>query len=114
MGEAGRLEKIDQATIEQAAKLLRAAAPPGSEVLLFGSYARGDADAGSDVDFLIVEPEVASRYEEALRLREALLSVRIPVDIIVVSRQSYEYWADNPGTLSWEVHQEGRAVGTSS
>jgi uncharacterized protein len=108
-----RLERFDAATIERAAKLLRVAAPQGSEIILFGSYARGDADERSDVDFLVVEPEVHSRHSEAARLREVLRPLGLAVDVIVTSRRDYEYWADNPGTLSWEVHREGRSVGSS-
>ena len=105
---------IDDATISRAAELLRDAAPPGSEVILFGSHARGDAGEDSDVDFLVVEPEVPAKHAEMVRLRSVLDPLRIAADVIVMSRRDYEYWADNPGTLSYEAHQEGRRLGTSS
>jgi len=105
---------IDDATISRAAELLRSAAPPGSEVVLFGSHARGDADEDSDVDFLVIEPEVTAKHSEMVRLRSVLDPLRIAADVIVMSRRDYEYWADNPGTLSYEAHQEGRRFGPSS
>jgi predicted nucleotidyltransferase len=75
---------------------------------LFGSYARGDADEGSDLDFLIVEPEVRDNVAEMLRLREILRHLRIPVDVLVTSRQHFEYWVDTPGTVYHEAALEGK------
>ena len=67
---------IDRAMISEAAKLLLQAAPTGSEVILFGSHARGDATPDSDLDFLVVEPEVKSKHSEMVRLRDALRPLR--------------------------------------
>ena len=68
---------IDRATIQEAIRRLLAAVPPGSEVILFGSYARGDAREDSDLDFLVVEPVLESRREEMVRLRLVLRPLRI-------------------------------------
>jgi predicted nucleotidyltransferase len=98
---------IDEATIEKAANLLREAAP-GAKVILFGSYARGDATDGSDLDFLVVEPEVRARRKESVRLRDVLRPLRIPVDIIVASEKTFRYWADTPNTVICGAAREGR------
>ena len=74
---------VGQETIEEAVKLLLAAAP-GSKVILFGSYARGDAKADSDVDFMVVEPQVKDRHAEMVRLAQALRPLMLPVDVVVV------------------------------
>jgi predicted nucleotidyltransferase len=99
---------IDQATIDKAAGMLLAAAPPGSKVLLFGSHARGQADPRSDVDFLVVEPHVASRISEMIRLEEALRDLLLPVDVLVVSAEQFEYWKDTPTTVYYEAAREGK------
>jgi len=57
---------IEKATIAKAVELLRQAAP-GATIILFGSYARGDHREQSDLDFLVVEPEVAARRSAANR-----------------------------------------------
>jgi predicted nucleotidyltransferase len=41
--------------IERAGRVLIDAAPAPARVILFGSHARGDADEGSDFDFLVIE-----------------------------------------------------------
>lgn len=102
---------IDEAAIIKAVDLLLQAAP-GSKVVLFGSYARGDADEGSDVDLLVIEPEARDRLEETHRLREILRPLRIPVDMLVASQQHFEYWADTPGTVYYEAAAEGKVFDT--
>jgi predicted nucleotidyltransferase len=99
---------IDEATIARAVDILQRAAP-GSRVILFGSYARGDAHEESDLDFLVIEPEVKARRAEMVRLRAALRPLRVPVDILVTSRETYEKWAGVPGTVLHEAAREGRA-----
>jgi predicted nucleotidyltransferase len=100
---------IDRDTVKEAAGILEAAAP-GAAVVLFGSYARGDAQEDSDVDFAVLEPEVHSRHDEMVWLRDALRPLRIPVDLVVVGRKEYEKWADTPGTLWYAVSREGKVV----
>ena len=62
---------ISEQTILQAAQLLGEAAKP-ARVILFGSYARGDAQENSDLDFLVIEPELHDKFNEMVRLRQAL------------------------------------------
>lgn len=49
---------LSEATIQKAGKALAAEASGSARVILFGSHARGEADDRSDLDFLVVEPEV--------------------------------------------------------
>ena len=63
---------VSQHDIEQAGPLLKATAPAGSRVVLFGSYAKGCANEHSDVDFMVIEPElrrIASGNRSALSSR---------------------------------------------
>ena len=100
---------IDGGTIQRAVDVLLEAAPRGSEVILFGSYARGDASPGSDVDFLVIEPHVTDRRGESVRLRSALRPLRLPVDVLVVSRQVFDAWKDVPNNVIHEAAREGRS-----
>ena len=105
---------IEQTTIAEAARRLLASAPQGSEVILFGSYARGDALNDSDLDFLVVEPALVSRRDEMVRLREALRPMRIPVEVLVVSRAAFDDWKDLPNNVICEAAREGRSFGSAA
>jgi uncharacterized protein len=96
--------------IERAGRLLADAAPARSKVLLFGSHSRGDAREGSDFDFLVIEPKVASKAKEMVRLREALDPLRVPADVIVMSQEYVEEWGEVPGTMLHDALVEGRVL----
>lgn len=100
---------IEEQTIRRAVEILLDTAPKGSEVIRFGSYARGDVVAHSDLDFLIVEPQVSDRRGESVRLRSALRPLRVPVDLLVVSREVFEAWKDMPNNVIYEAAREGRS-----
>jgi predicted nucleotidyltransferase len=99
---------VDEEVIRKAVDLLLRAAPAGSKVILFGSYARGDARPDSDLDFVVVEPEVKDAFGEMVRLREVLRPLRIAVDILVVSAKTFEEWRDTPNTAICEAAREGK------
>ena len=63
---------IDSGKLASAVQALASAAPQAEQIYLFGSQARGDADEGSDIDFLVIESEVPNRAAEMVRLRRAL------------------------------------------
>ena len=106
----GYLEAVtDENLIVEAGQRLAKAAPD-AKVILFGSHARGDAQPGSDLDLLVVEPALGSRREEFVRLREALGAMGAPIDLIVVSADHVEQWGSVPGTLMHEALRDGRVI----
>jgi predicted nucleotidyltransferase len=98
---------IDEATIDKAVELLRQAAP-GSTISVFGSCARGQTTKDSDLDVLVVEPTVTSPHDEIVRLNDVLRPLGMSVDVLVASKETFEYWADTPNTIYYEAAREGR------
>ena len=101
------LKLLDKETITKAVDMLLKAAP-GATVILFGSYARGRAGPESDLDFLVVEPEVKAVRAEMVRLRDVLRPLRIPVDVLVTDAETFRKWSDTPGTVLYEAAKEGQ------
>ena len=97
----------DQQVIAKAVELLLHACP-GSKVILFGSHARGQARPDSDLDFLVVQPQVKNRLAEMVRLTEVLRPLGIPADVLVVSAETFKYWVDTPNTLIHRIAREGK------
>jgi len=100
---------FDDAVIREAGRRILKAAPPGSRVILFGSHARGQAREHSDLDFLVIEPEVAHSGEESVRLHRALQR-GVYADVIVVSDDEAQAWRDVYGTVIHAALSEGRPI----
>ena len=96
-------------TIAEAVKLLSEAALP-KRIILFGSHARGESHEESDVDLLVVETSVSDPIAEMVRLRRLLSPLRIPVEVLVVSEDSFRYWSDTPGNVLYEAAVEGKVL----
>lgn len=100
---------ISSSDIQAAVRTLAETAKP-ERIILFGSYARGEARADSDVDLLVIERDVPDRAREMVRLRRALRPLRIPVDLLVYSTEDVERWGDQPGSNLYWALQEGKVL----
>lgn len=104
------MQTMDTTTLAAAVETLARAAPDAEQILLFGSHARGEANAGSDFDFLVIEPKVENRANEMIRLRRALRPLRVLADVLVYSRAEVNQWGNQPGTALYWALREGRVV----
>jgi len=84
------------------------------QVILFGSYARGEQREDSDVDFVVVETEPfgksRSRRMEAVRLWKVLSAFLVPKDILVYSSEEMDFWRDSPTHVLGRAVREGRVL----
>src|SRR5258708_21405567 len=68
------------------------------KVILFGSFARGEAGRDSDVDLLVILPEFTSRRAITVAIRDTLADFPVSKDVIV--------------TTPNEVAVRGQVIGT--
>ena len=101
---------LDLEAILDAARRAAEAASCPAEVLLFGSYARGDAETGSDLDLMVIEDQIDDKTAEYLKIHRAVGSMGVGVDIVVISREDFERRRQVPGTVSYWAAREGRRV----
>jgi predicted nucleotidyltransferase len=94
------------AWIDEAVICLTGNLPAGSRLIVFGSQARGDARPDSDVDLLVIEPEVSNRFAEMARLSTLLGQKLIPADVIVLSAAAFEKQKSIINTLAWRAARE--------
>ena len=80
------------------------------KIILFGSYARGNAGPDSDVDLLIVMPVRGSRHKKAVQIGVALHDIAVPKDVIVVTPEEFEWRKDVIGTIEWPAVREGQVL----
>ncbi len=79
-------------------------------VILFGSYARGNASSDSDVDLLVVMDVEGSKRAKQLEIRKALHDIRVPKDVIITTPKDFEWRKDVAGTIERPAHIEGRVL----
>jgi uncharacterized protein len=81
-------------------------------IYAFGSMARGDAHADSDVDLMIVLAESSDPgYRRAQEARRALhRRFLFPLDILVWTRDEFNRRAPNPATLPGTIFREGKVL----
>ena len=77
--------------------------------LLFGSYASGNARAGSDLDVAIVSPDFGKdRFEEGKMLFQVAWRIDPRIEPIPISSKSFEN--DTWVPLIYEIRQKGIEV----
>lgn len=100
---------LDDAMVKAAVERILAVSKP-SRVVLFGSYARGDADDDSDLDLMVIEPQVDNKSDEMIRLRRAIGSIGVGVDVVVYSEAETERRGQVPGTVIYWALKEGKVL----
>jgi len=83
-------------------------------IVLFGSWARGEAGPDSDVDLLVVSSVPygpgRSRRGEAARLYRRLAGSGVAKDLVLASCDEVEQWRATPGHVVARALREGRVV----
>jgi uncharacterized protein len=101
----------DRATVERAASAWAEKEASRHAGLLrlgyFGSYARGDAGVGSDLD-LIAVVESSDRPFERRALDWDLLELPVPAEILVYTREEWERLRREGGRFARTVEREAR------
>lgn len=96
--------------ITRAAQRVIAAASSPATVMVVGSYARGDADEGSDLDLVVIEPELLDEGAEYLRLKAAIGRIGVGVDLLLFARRDFDRRRQVPGTLPYWAMKEGKVL----
>ena len=59
------------------------------KIILFGSYAKGDYNENSDLDFIIVKQSNLPRHKRGLEIRRLFYGLLIPFDLKVYTPDEY-------------------------
>ena len=96
-------------TIDAAVRLICQVSQP-KKIIVFGSQARGDTHPESDLDLMVIAERITHRIKEGVSLRRALRPLRIPIDVILVSEETFRYWCETPGNVYFEAAVDGKVV----
>jgi predicted nucleotidyltransferase len=100
---------INEQNIRQVAIKLGTAAN-ANQVILFGSYARGDANENSDVDFMIITESDLPRYKRSRELYKIFKPYPFGMDIIVYTPQEIEKARKSTISFVSNVLREGKTL----
>jgi uncharacterized protein len=79
-------------------------------VILFGSHARGTADAESDIDLLVVMQVEGSKRSARLSVRKAIGDIAIGKDVLVYTPEEVHQYQDIAGHILRPALREGRVL----
>jgi predicted nucleotidyltransferase len=79
-------------------------------IILFGSWARGSAREDSDLDLLVVLPEVEHKRKAAIQIGNSLSNLPIGKDIIVTTPEDIEKYGKTVGDILLPALEEGKVI----
>jgi predicted nucleotidyltransferase len=79
-------------------------------IVLFESWARGDARLDSDLDILVVMPDGTPKRATRLAIGNSLTDVPVPMDIIVTSPDELRRYGDAVGMILRPALREGKIL----
>ena len=80
------------------------------KVILFGSYAIGNADENSDLDFLLIKETNEPPLNRAAGIRKALRDVLLPMDILVYTPSEIAKDKERKFTFIYNVLKSGKIL----
>jgi predicted nucleotidyltransferase len=82
------------------------------QIILFGSYARGENRKNSDIDILIVMKNLKNERQITRLLYKELLKydISIPIDFLAIDYDKYNKIKNKIGYIYNTIHQEGQIL----
>lgn len=79
-------------------------------IILFGSWARGDATKDSDLDLLVVLSKVEHKRKAAIAIGNSLSNLPISKDILVTTPDEIEKYGKTVGDILRPALEEGKII----
>ena|SRR5258707_14257912 len=79
-------------------------------IILFGSWARGEAKEDSDLDLLVVLRKVEHKRKTAIQIGNSLSNLPISKDIVVTTPEDIARYGKTVGDILRPALEEGKVV----
>jgi predicted nucleotidyltransferase len=101
--------QVTEELLQEVVHCLLAVGTP-DKIVLFGSRAREDARANSNLDLLIIEASDLPRYKRASRYLRALVGLLPAKDVVVWTPEDVEAWSEVPHAFITTALREGKTL----
>ncbi|MCE5240725.1 nucleotidyltransferase domain-containing protein [bacterium] len=99
---------VEEILQEIVARIVDAVHP--DKIILFGSYARGEANEHSDLDLMVIAPSDTPPGKRTKPILRALRGILFPKDVVWYTPQEMDEWRGVRSHLVGRVLQEGRLL----
>lgn len=100
---------IDKQTAREIVRRILSIAQP-DKIILFGSAATSEMNRNSDIDLLIIEPEIIDRRAEYVRIIKVLRDIRYPFDVLFITTQWFEESKEVVGGIAYPANKYGKVI----
>lgn len=80
---------IKESKIREIVNIITAGFNP-DKIILFGSYAVGQANEDSDLDLLVIKDTDLPMHKRNIEIRKALIGTKVPLDLLVYTNREFE------------------------
>jgi uncharacterized protein len=80
------------------------------KIILFGSYIYGNPDKDSDIDICVVNSGKSPKIEVKRAIRLLLKDLKIAKDILTPSKEEYDFYKNEFGSVYKEIEEKGKVL----
>ncbi len=84
------------------------------KIILFGSYVYGNPDENSDIDICIVNSGSSSKSDKKRAVRALLKDLKFAKDILTPSKEEYDFYKNEFGSVYKEINEKGKVLWSAS
>ena len=77
------------------------------KIILFGSYAYGTPTEDSDLDICVVETHYKNKWEDKVKIRDLLDSIRMSIDILNPKMDEYNFYKNEINSVYYDIDKKG-------
>lgn len=102
--------RVDSSLIKEVVRRILTVSDP-DRIILFGSWAAGNAREGSDLDILVITGSNGlTRRQTASAVYRALAGILIPKDVVVATAEDIEQWQNVPQAVITTAVRTGTVI----
>jgi predicted nucleotidyltransferase len=80
------------------------------KIILFGSYVYGNPDENSDLDICIINSGSSTKTEKKRAVRSLLKDLKFAKDILTPTKEEYDFYKNEFGSVYKEIEEKGKVL----